>query len=102
MTAANEAYHAASRGREAEPAARLDDVRVRAGVADAEQEERDGQQDEHEAIAAVVRSDATNMYVVKMPQAIRYSPTAWPASALRDRPSSKNCTNAQNESQNAP
>ena len=31
------------------------------------------------AIAAVVRSDAMNMYAVKMPQAMRYSPMAWPA-----------------------
>ena len=33
-------------------------------------------------IAAVVRSDAMNMYVVKTPQATRYSPTAWPTSAF--------------------
>ena len=49
----------------------------------------------------MVRSDATNMYVVKMPHAIRYSPTAWPASAA-GMSFAKNCTNAQNDSQNAP
>ena len=36
-----------------------------------------------------------------MPQAIRYRPTAWPASAAGTL-SAKNCTNAQYESQNAP
>jgi hypothetical protein len=61
VTAANDAYHAATRwpGR---PAARLDDVRVAAGVADAQQEERHRQQHEDSATAAVVRSEAMNMY----------------------------------------
>ena len=53
------------------------------------------------ATAAVVRSDATDMYAVKIPQAMRYSPTAWPASALGTL-FSKNCTKAQNDSQKAP
>ena len=53
-------------------------------------------------IAAVVRSDATNMYVVKMPHAMRYVPTASPSAALSVMPLAKNCSNAQNESQKAP
>ena len=53
------------------------------------------------AMAAVVRSEAMNMYAVKMPQAIRYSPTAWPVSAAGIL-SAKNVTNTKNEIQNAP
>ena len=53
------------------------------------------------ATAAVVRSEAMNMYAVKMPQAMRNSPTAWPASAFGTL-FSKNCTKAQNDSQKAP
>ena len=48
VTAANDAYQAATAVARPTPAARLDDVRVRAGVADAQQEERHRQQDEDE------------------------------------------------------
>ena len=41
------------------------------------------------------------MYAVKMPHAMRYRPTAWPASAAGTS-CSKNCTKAQNEIQKAP
>ena len=53
-------------------------------------------------IAAVVRSDAMNMYAVKMPHAIRNSPTAWLSIVGFVMSLAKNCRNAQNESQNPP
>src|SRR3954453_15959390 len=48
------------------------------------------------------RIDATNMYAVKMPQPIRYRPTEWASCALSVMSFAKNCSNAQNDSQNAP
>jgi hypothetical protein len=48
VTSAKDAYHATTAVARPEPAAELDDAGVRAGVADAEREERDRQQREHE------------------------------------------------------
>src|SRR5215208_1495136 len=53
------------------------------------------------AIAPVVRSDATNMYVVKIAQAHRYNPTADERISAGTW-GSKKATNAANESQKAP
>ena len=73
VTAANEAYHAAAAvASPSQPPQSCTMFVCAAGVADAEQRRTSAVSSANTvAIAAVVRSDATNMYAVKMPQAIR-------------------------------
>src|SRR3954453_18801003 len=101
VTAANEAYHAASAvARPTQPPNfTMPSVVVHSPMP--RMKNVAASRTNTSATAAVVRSDAMNMYAVKIPQATRYTPTALPTCA-GGTDLAKNCSNAQNDSQKEP